>query len=185
MFPDESVLDCIGNTPLLKLKTRFGGQEYQLHAKVEFMNPSGSMKDRIAKHMVEQAEAKGLLKPGFTILKATSGNIALSMVAASKRYKMLVVMPEHMTGERIKIMTNLGAEVCLTPRSDGFEGAVAGEAMFYALRVPLRQVLDRLLLDPHQRVRRPPCGMNAPTRHFDATLLDKHTQRPCSWFVDV
>jgi len=131
VFPNESVLSCIGNTPLLKFRTRFEGQDYQLHAKLEFMNPSGSIKDRIAKYMVEQAEAKGLLKPGFTIVEATSGNtgIALSMVAAAKRYKMLVVMPEHMTGERIKMMTNLGADVCLTPRSDGFEGAVARAEM--------------------------------------------------------
>ena len=131
MFPNESVLSCIGNTPLLKFRTRFEGQDYQLHAKLEFMNPSGSIKDRIAKYMVEQAEAKGLLKPGFAIVEATSGNtgIALSMVAAAKRYKMLVVMPEHMTGERIKMMTNLGADVCLTPRSDGFEGAVARAEM--------------------------------------------------------
>jgi len=91
------------------------------------MNPSGSIKDRIAKHIVEQAEAKGLLKLGCTIVEATSGNtgIALSMVAAAKRYRMLVVMPEHMTGERIKIMANLGADVCLTPKDRGFEGAVA------------------------------------------------------------
>jgi len=90
------------------------------------MNPSGSVKDRIARYIVEQAELKGLLKPGYTIVEATSGNtgIALSMVAAAKGYKMLVVMPEHMTGERIKIMTALGANVCLTPKDEGFEGAV-------------------------------------------------------------
>jgi len=76
--------------------------------------------------MIEQAELCRILKPGNTIVEATSGNtgIALSMVAAAKGYKMLVVMPEHMTGERIKIMTNLGASLCLTPKKDGFEGAV-------------------------------------------------------------
>jgi cysteine synthase A len=91
------------------------------------MNPSGSIKDRIAKHIVERAEAKGLLRSGCTIVEATSGNtgIALSMVAAAKGYKMLVVMPEHMTGERFKIMANLGADVCLTPKDRGFEEAVA------------------------------------------------------------
>jgi cysteine synthase A len=90
------------------------------------MNPSGSIKDRIARYIVEQAELKGLLKPGYTIVEATSGNtgIALSMVAAAKGYKMIVVMPEHMTGERIRMMANLGASVCLTPRDGGFEGAV-------------------------------------------------------------
>ncbi len=101
-----------------------------MHAKLEFMNPSGSVKDRIAKYMIEQGERRGLLKPGYTIIEATSGNtgIALSMVAAAKGYKMLVVMPEHMTGERIRLMTNLGAELCLTPKAEGFEGAVARAA---------------------------------------------------------
>jgi cysteine synthase A len=91
------------------------------------MNPSGSIKDRIAKHMIEEAERKNLLKPGDTVVEATSGNtgIALSMVAAAKGYKVLIVMPEHMTGERVKIMTNLGADLCLTPKADGFEGAIA------------------------------------------------------------
>jgi len=80
------------------------------------MNPSGSIKDRIAKYIVEEAERRGLLKPAYTIVEATSGNtgIALSMVAAAKGYRMLVVMPEHMTGERVKIMTSLGADLCLT-----------------------------------------------------------------------
>ena len=122
----DSILDCIGNTPLLKLNMGFQGRAYRVYAKLEFMNPSGSVKDRIAKYIVEQAELKGLLKLGYTVVEATSGNtgIALSMVAAAKGYKMLVVMPEHMTGERIKIMTALGANVCLTPKDEGFEGAV-------------------------------------------------------------
>ena len=120
-------MDFIGNTPMLKLDLEFQGQAYHLYAKLEFTNPSGSIKDRIAKHIVEEAENKGLLRPGYTIVEATSGNtgIALSMVAAAKGYRMLVVMPEHMTGERIKIMTSLGANLCLTPKDEGFEGAVA------------------------------------------------------------
>jgi len=122
-----SVLDFVGNTPMLKLDLKFRDQTYHLYAKLEFTNPSGSIKDRIAKYIVEEAEKKGLLKPGYTIVEATSGNtgIALSMVAAAKGYGMLVVMPEHMTGERIKMMTSLGASLCLTPRDEGFEGAVA------------------------------------------------------------
>ncbi len=91
------------------------------------MNPSGSIKDRIAKYMIEKAEREGLLGPGSTIVEATSGNtgIALSMVAAVKGYKILIVMPEQMTGERVKIMSNLGANLCLTPKEFGFQGAVA------------------------------------------------------------
>ena len=112
---------------MMKLDVAQGGRTSSIYAKLEFMNPSGSIKDRIAKYIVEQAEVKGLLKPGYTIVEATSGNtgIALSMVAAAKGYRMLVVMPEHMTGERIKLMANLGAELCLTPKEEGFEGAVA------------------------------------------------------------
>lgn len=111
---------------MLKMNLKFQGRTYQLYAKLEFTNPSGSIKDRIAKYIVEEAERKELLKPGYTIVEATSGNtgIALSMVASAKGYKMLVVMPEHMTGERIKIMTSLGANLCLTPRDEGFEGAI-------------------------------------------------------------
>ena len=123
----ESVLDSIGNTPLQKLNITFRGQTYEVFGKLEFVNPSGSIKDRIAKYMIEQAEQRGLLNPGSIIVEATSGNtgIALSMVAAAKGYKMLVVMPEHMTGERVKIMAHLGACLCLTPKNEGFEGAVA------------------------------------------------------------
>jgi len=111
---------------MLDLKLNVNGGEYHVSAKAEFMNPSGSVKDRIAKYMIEEAERKGLLKPGYTIVEATSGNtgIALSMVAAAKGYKMIVVMPEHMTGERIKIMSSLGADLCLTPKNESFEGAV-------------------------------------------------------------
>lgn len=124
---NKSVLDAIGNTPTQKLRIEHLGRSYAIYAKLEFMNPSGSIKDRIAKYIIEQAERKGLLKPGYTVVEATSGNtgIALSMVTAAKGYKMLVVMPEHMTGERIKIMVNLGASLCLTQKSKGFEGAIA------------------------------------------------------------
>jgi len=123
----ESILNCIGKTPLQRLDLRLNGREYHVYAKFEFMNPSGSIKDRIAKYMVEEAERKGLLRPGHTIVEATSGNtgIALSMVGAAKGYDVVIVMPEHMTGERIKIVTNLGATLCLTPKANGFEGAVA------------------------------------------------------------
>jgi cysteine synthase A len=100
-----SVLDAIGDTPLLEIEG--------LYCKLEYMNPSGSVKARIAKYMVERAEAEGLLHPGDTIVEATSGNTgnALSMVAAVKGYKMLVVMPEGLSGERVAISRAFGAEV--------------------------------------------------------------------------
>lgn len=101
----NSILDAIGDTPLLQIDGVF--------AKIEFLNPSGSIKARIAKYMIERAEADGLLKPGDTIVEATSGNTgnALSMVAAVKGYRMLVVMPEGLSSERVAISRAFGAEV--------------------------------------------------------------------------
>ena len=100
-----NVLDAIGDTPLIELEG--------FHVKLEYLNPSGSVKARIAKYMVERAEEEGLLKPGDTIVEATSGNTgnALSMVAAVKGYNMLVVMPTGLSGERVAISRALGAEV--------------------------------------------------------------------------
>lgn len=102
-----SVLDGIGNTPLVRID--------DIWCKLEFLNPSGSIKARIAKYMIERAEQEGLLKPGDTIVEASSGNTgnALSMVAAVKGYRMLVVMPKGMTSERLAISRALGAEVLL------------------------------------------------------------------------
>ena len=101
----DSILDAIGDTPMLEVEG--------IYCKLEYLNPSGSIKARIAKYMVERAEREGLLKPGDTIVEATSGNTgnALSMVAAVKGYRMLVVMPEGMTGERVAISRAFGAEV--------------------------------------------------------------------------
>ncbi|MGB3683175.1 MAG: cysteine synthase family protein [Rubrobacteraceae bacterium] len=101
----RSVLDAIGDTPLLELEG--------IYCKLEYLNPSGSVKARIAKYMIERAEDEGLLKHGDTIVEATSGNTgnALSMVAAVKGYRMLVVMPEGMSGERVAISRAFGAEV--------------------------------------------------------------------------
>jgi cysteine synthase A len=101
----NSILDAIGNTPILEVEG--------IYCKLEYLNPSGSIKARIAKYMIERAEDEGLLQPGDTIVEATSGNTgnALSMVAAVKGYRMLVVMPEGMSGERVAISRAFGAEV--------------------------------------------------------------------------
>jgi cysteine synthase len=101
----NSILDAIGNTPMLEIEG--------IYCKLEYLNPSGSIKARIAKYMIERAEDEGLLRPGDTIVEATSGNTgnALSMVAAVKGYRMLVVMPEGMSGERVAISRAFGAEV--------------------------------------------------------------------------
>lgn len=120
----ENILDLIGNTPLISLKSTTG---LNIFAKAEFLNPGGSIKDRVAKNMVEEAERKGLLKPGMTIVEPTSGNtgIGLSLVGVRKGYRVIIVMPENMSDERKKIIRSLGAELVLTPAALSIGGSVA------------------------------------------------------------
>jgi cysteine synthase A len=128
----KSVLDFIGNTPMMELSVEHEGRPWRFYAKLEFMNPTGSVKDRIARYIVERAEERGELKPGSVIVEATSGNtgIGLSMVCAVKGYRLIICMPEHMSLERQKIMSGLGAELCLTPTPESFAGSRArAEAM--------------------------------------------------------
>ena len=122
----DSILQAIGNTPEIKLSRLFGDR-VSVYMKLERQNPGGSIKDRIALWMIEQAEKDGILKPGTTIIEPTSGNtgIGLAMVAAVKGYKLILVMPESMSIERRKIMTAYGAELDLTPRELGMKGAIA------------------------------------------------------------
>ncbi|NLV35672.1 MAG: cysteine synthase A [Clostridiaceae bacterium] len=119
----ESVLDIIGNTPMISLKKLTGGNVF---AKVEVLNPGGSIKDRIAKYMIEEAEKSGELKPGMTIMEPTSGNtgIGLALVGVQKGYKVIIVMPDNMSEERKKIIKAFGAELVLTPAKESIEGAV-------------------------------------------------------------
>lgn len=121
----HSVLDQIGNTPMMRLEVPYEGRLWRLYAKLEFLNPSGSVKDRIAKYIIEAAEQRGELQADSIIVEATSGNtgIGLAMVAAVKHYRLIIVMPEHMSLERQKIIASLGAEICLTPRELSFAGA--------------------------------------------------------------
>lgn len=123
----KSILDSIGNTPMIELDLEHENETWHFFAKLEFMNPTGSVKDRIAKYIVEKAEKRGELKLDSIIVEATSGNtgIGLSMVAAVKGYRLIIVMPEHMSLERRKIMSNLGAEICLTPVEESFAGSRA------------------------------------------------------------
>jgi len=120
----DNVLDLVGETPMIKLA--FTTVEADIFAKLEYLNPSGSIKDRIARYMIERAEKRGDLKPGHTIVEATSGNtgIAFSMAAAAKGYKMVVVMPQTVSVEKRIIMEHYGANVVLTPAKDFLQGAV-------------------------------------------------------------
>jgi cysteine synthase A len=121
----QSILDSVGCTPMIEMNIEHEGEKWNFFAKLEFLNPTGSIKDRIAKYIIEQAEKRGEIKPDSIIVEATSGNtgIGLSMVCAVKKYRCMIVMPEHMSVERRKIMTMLGAEICLTPVEELFEGA--------------------------------------------------------------
>ena len=116
----------IGRTPLVQLKNIAKGIDTKILAKLEFFNPLGSVKDRIGRSMIEAAELQGKLKPEGVIIEPTSGNtgIALAMIAASKGYRLILTMPETMTIERRKLLTRLGAELVLTPGSEGMKGAI-------------------------------------------------------------
>ncbi len=121
----NNVLETIGNTPHVKINRLFG-DKHQVWMKLEKTNPGSSIKDRIALAMIEDAEQKGILKSGTTIIEPTSGNtgIGLAMVAAVKGYKLILVMPESMSIERRRLMSLYGAEFVLTPREKGMKGAI-------------------------------------------------------------
>jgi len=121
-----SILDCIGNTPLALLEKINPNPRVRLFAKLEGNNPGGSVKDRIAWYMVKAAEAQGRLKPGSTILEATSGNtgIGLAMVGTDRGYKVKLVMPACVSMERRKVLEAFGAELVLSPGAEGTDGAI-------------------------------------------------------------
>ncbi len=121
----HTLADCIGNTPLVKLQRITGETSNTLLVKLEGNNPAGSVKDRPAYHMIHQAQLRGDIKPGDTLIEATSGNtgIALAMVAAMLGYRMILVMPDNMTEERRAAMKAYGAEMVLVSREQSMEGA--------------------------------------------------------------
>ena len=123
-----SVQELIGRTPLMEIRNieREEGLEARVLVKLEYLNPAGSVKDRIAKNMIEDAEEKGLLKPGATIIEPTSGNtgIGLAAIAASKGYRLILTMPETMSVERRNILKAYGAEIVLTEGARGMTGAI-------------------------------------------------------------
>ncbi len=122
----ESILDLIGDTPLIKIKKVVPPNSATLLGKLESMNPGGSVKDRIAASMIEDAEKRGVLKPGATIVEPTSGNtgIGLAMIAAMKGYRMILTLPEGMSMERTTLLQRYGAEEEVTPADEGMAGAV-------------------------------------------------------------
>lgn len=122
----SNITELIGNTPVVRLNRLTGPGDAEVYVKLEYFNPSGSVKDRAAYNLIAQAEADGLLQPGGTIIEPSSGNtgIGLAMNAAAKGYRLIITMPSNMTRERINILKAYGAEVVLTPPHERMPGAI-------------------------------------------------------------
>ncbi|RKP53949.1 cysteine synthase A [Cohnella endophytica] len=123
----RSVIELIGDTPAIRLQRLAGPDDAEVYVKLEKMNPSGSVKDRAASGLLIDAEARGIIGPGSTIVEPTSGNtgIGLAMYAAAKGYRLILVMPDNMTAERIALVRGYGAEVVLTPAAERMPGSIA------------------------------------------------------------
>lgn len=123
----NNITEVFGNTPMVKLNSVMDGAAAEVYAKLEFYNPSSSVKDRLGIAMIDDAEAKDELKPGGTIIEATSGNtgVSLAMVGAARGYKVIIVMPDSMSLERKILISAYGAELILTPAAEGMKGSVA------------------------------------------------------------
>ncbi|KRQ86176.1 O-acetylserine dependent cystathionine beta-synthase [Caloramator mitchellensis] len=123
----NDIKELIGNTPILKLNNIGNRKGINIFAKLEFMNPGGSVKDRIGEYMIKEAENEGKLKKGSTIIEATAGNtgIGIAMAALNRGYRLIFVVPEKFSIEKIAVMKALGAEIVLTPLEDGMKGAMS------------------------------------------------------------
>src|SRR5262249_5186707 len=154
-------LDTIGNTPTVEIRRMNPNPAVKIYAKLEGFNPTGSLKDRIAKFMIERAEASGKLKPGMTLLEATSGNtgIPLAMLAEVKGYRFVAVRPESMSLERREILAAFGTEVILSPGDEGTNGAIK-----VAQKV-LSENPDYLMLDQYG-------NQDNPLAHYETTGME-------------
>ena len=155
-----NIVESIGNTPLVELPRLSPNPDVRIYAKLEGHNPTGSVKDRVAKSMIEAAEAEGLILPGQTILEPTSGNtgIALAMICSRKGYKLKVVMPDNVTAERAQLLTMYGAEIVYSEGAKGSNGAV---------EVALDMAQDSQYYMPYQY------GNEAnPNAHYNGTAVE-------------
>jgi len=154
------IVDSIGNTPLVELSTLSPNENVKIFAKLESANPTGSVKDRVARSMMAAAEAEGAIGPGQTILEPTSGNtgIALAMIASRKGYKIKVVMPDNVTAERIQLLQMYGAEIVFSEGAKGSNGAV---------EVALEMAQDPQYYMPYQYG-----NENNPLAHYNGTAVE-------------
>src|SRR5246127_53475 len=122
----DDITQLVGETPMLQLKRMVPAGAADVFAKLEYLNPGGSVKDRAAIGMIKKAEEQGLLKPGSTIVEATAGNtgVGLALIGVNKGYRVIVCVPEKFAEEKVKVMRALGAEVIRTPDADGMQGAI-------------------------------------------------------------
>lgn len=122
----DNLIDLINNTPMLRLRRISGKEQAEIYAKLEFLNPGGSIKDRAALGMILAAEKEGTLKKGWTIIEPTAGNtgIGLALVSVLRGYRTIIVMPEHYSQEKMKLVKALGAELEVTPQQEGMKGAI-------------------------------------------------------------
>lgn len=161
-----NILDAIGQTPMVRLNTipKIHGIKCELLVKCEYMNPGGSVKDRIAHRMIKDAEEKGLLKPGCTIIEPTSGNtgIGLAMAAAAKGYKCIIVMPQKMSNEKLYTLQALGAQVVRTPTEAAWNSPEGHIAVSQKLQ---REIPDSVILDQYTNA-------GNPLAHYDNTATE-------------
>uniref|UniRef100_A0A7C4RSF4 cysteine synthase n=1 Tax=Desulfatirhabdium butyrativorans TaxID=340467 RepID=A0A7C4RSF4_9BACT len=151
MSTHPTIETTIGKTPLVRLNRMAAGVDAEIYAKLEFFNPLGSVKDRIGRAMIEDAEASGRLRPGMRVVEPTSGNtgIALAFICAVRGYRLCLTMPESMSVERRKLLRHLGAELILTPASQGMKGAIA------AAETLLREDAESVLMNQFENPANP------------------------------
>ncbi|XP_016954617.1 cystathionine beta-synthase [Drosophila biarmipes] len=161
-----NILEVIGCTPLVRLNhiPASEGVECEMYAKCEFLNPGGSVKDRIGYRMVQDAEEQGLLKPGFTIIEPTSGNtgIGLAMACAVKGYKCVIVMPEKMSNEKVSALRALGARIIRTPTEAAYDSP---EGLIYVAQQLQRETPNSIVLDQYRNA-------GNPLAHYDGTAAE-------------
>ena len=157
----NSLIDAIGNTPIVEIRRLNPNKNVKIYAKLEGFNPTGSIKDRIARYMIEKAEEEGLLKEGCTILEPTSGNtgISLGMIARIKGYRLVVVMPESMSIERREILSAFSVEIVLSPGDQGTNGAIR------VAKELLEKHKDYIMLDQYS-------NPNNPRAHYETTAQE-------------